>query len=1210
LDFMGRNFTVDAACASSLIATEIAIQDLESGKEDIVLAGGVHIFAHIPFLQVFDAMRALSMSSTIRPYDEHADGTIAGEGVGILVLKRLTDAERDGDRIYAVIRGAGSSSDGRAKGVTAPRVEGEEAALRRAYENSEIPPHTIELIEGHGTGTPVGDAVELEALGRVFGTAQQGRPFCALGSVKSMIGHAMPAAGAAGLIKTALSLYHRVLPPTLHCGSPRAQLLGPESPIYVNTETRPWIHSQHGAPRRAGVNAFGFGGVNAHIVLEEYRGASESEQPILHARWDSELVVLQANDRAGLVEASIKLAGYCEAKPDVELRDIAYTLNTRAREGERLAIVASSLEDLSTKLRHAAGLLGAPACTQIKDRQGIYYFADSSIRGGKIAFLFPGEGSQYLNMLSDVCIHFPEVRQAFDLADSAVHDPERWPPSAIIFPPPLLSPQETAAAEGRLFTIDRATEAVLTADAAMLNLLSSLQLEPDMMVGHSAGEWIAMAAAGVLQESEFFRSFEELSRMYARVAADTSVPRMSMLAVGGSGERVQTLVAEIGREVHIANDNCPHQVVAVVSATDEAPVIDHLQKHGLVVERLPYDRGYHTPAFTYICEPLRSYFSTMQIREPRKTLYSCSTASHYPSDPREILDLVSETFARPLYFRQTIDAMYEAGARVFVEVGPRGGLTAFVDDILRGREHMSVAMDQQRRPGILALNHALAMLEAQHVPLNLDTLYVRRQPRLLTFDPQADRMPHPDSAPGVIQISTCYPRLQPPVPVERKSAARSHPGVTWETRVRIEEHQPAPLPPAAVVTPAHGNGGDHSQVMKSHFALMEQFLETQEIVMRQFMSPDYDLATTEPVPAAVHSGQLESAFGAVPIAMPEPVAVATALTLPEAVSAPSEPGPLTSSNNLEAVLLKIVSDRTGYPAEMLGLDLDMEADLGIDSIKRIEVLAAIKEVANGAGPGEQAMEEIAKLKTLRQVLAMLSPVDGTAPAVEFPFTRSAELVSHQAGQRIELRCSIDPAEHLYLADHCLYFAGSEYGRQGAPVLSMPLTGSMEIMAEAAARLSPGQKVIGFKDMQAGRWMNVDQGGAPITLSIAAEFRDASNIRVAIRSGNGKSGDLLAECTVVVGNRFPELLSSAPLTLKNARPPQTTGRGIYTEHRMFHGPSFQGVLDLDLIGEDGVSGTLEVLPAGKLFRSDPNPRMQIDPFLLDAAGQMVGYWPVE
>ncbi|MCU1259019.1 MAG: beta-ketoacyl synthase, partial [Bryobacterales bacterium] len=199
---------------------------------------------------------------------------------------------------------------------------------------------------------------------------------------------------------------------------------------------------------------------------------------------------------------------------------------------------------------------------------------------------------------------------------------------------------------------------------------------------------------------------------------------------------------------------------------------------------------------------------------------------------------------------------------------------------------------------------------------------------------------------------------------------------------------------------------------------------------------------------------------------------------------------------------------------------------------------------------------------------------------------------------------------LYLADHCLYFAGSEYGRQGAPVLSMPLTGSMEIMAEAAARLSPGQKVIGFKDMQAGRWMNVDQGGAPITLSIAAEFRDSSSIRVAIRSGNGKSGDLLAECTVVVGSRFPELLSPAPLTLKNARPPQTTGRGIYTEHRMFHGPSFQGVLDLDLTGEDGVSGTLEVLPAGKLFRSDPNPRMQIDPFLLDAAGQMVGYWPVE
>jgi acyl transferase domain-containing protein len=269
LDLMGANYTVDAACASSLVSTDLAVEALLNGKCDLALAGGANVATAAPTFMLFCQLDALSRTGEIRPFDRDADGTLLGEGFGMLVLKRLADAERDEDRIYALIKGIGVASDGRARALLAPRVEGEELAIRRAYEASGVSPDTVGLVEAHGTATPVGDLAEVEALRRVFGERKGPRARCALGTVKSMIGHLIPAAGMAGLIKTALALHHKVLPPTLHCENPNPKLGLEQSPFYINKETRPWIHGAL-TPRRAGVNAFGFGGINAHAVLEEY----------------------------------------------------------------------------------------------------------------------------------------------------------------------------------------------------------------------------------------------------------------------------------------------------------------------------------------------------------------------------------------------------------------------------------------------------------------------------------------------------------------------------------------------------------------------------------------------------------------------------------------------------------------------------------------------------------------------------------------------------------------------------------------------------------------------------------------------------------------------------------------------------------------------------------------------------------------------------
>jgi acyl transferase domain-containing protein len=272
MDLAGRSYILDAACATSHVALENAVKDLLTDSCDYVLVGATQAAALVLEVMLFCALGAMSRQPELRPFDKDADGTMLGEGVGVLLLRRTKDAERDGNSIYAVIRGVGTASDGRAKAILAPRLEGQALAIGRAYKAAGVDPRTVELIEAHGTGIPLGDTTEIGALTEVFGPRQGRRPTCGVGSIKSMIGHCRSAAGIAGIIKATLALHHKVLPPTLRCPEPNPNLNLGRTPFYINTETRPWIRPSGGAPRRAGVSAMGFGGINGHCVLEEYRG--------------------------------------------------------------------------------------------------------------------------------------------------------------------------------------------------------------------------------------------------------------------------------------------------------------------------------------------------------------------------------------------------------------------------------------------------------------------------------------------------------------------------------------------------------------------------------------------------------------------------------------------------------------------------------------------------------------------------------------------------------------------------------------------------------------------------------------------------------------------------------------------------------------------------------------------------------------------------
>ena len=408
LDLGGTNCVTDAACASTFSALSMAVNELTVGQSELVIAGGCDTMNDIFMFMCFSKTPALSLSGDCRPFSDEADGTMLGEGLGMVALKRLADAERDGDHVYAVIRGVGSSSDGRAKSVYAPVSEGQAKAITRAYDIAGYGPDTVELVEAHGTGTKAGDVAEFGGLRIAFdASGRADRQWCALGSVKSQIGHTKSAAGAAGLIKAVLALHHKALPPTIKVARPNPKLELAASPFYLNTVARPWIRdASH--PRRAGVSSFGFGGSNFHVAVEEYTGPAE-RAPRLRT-FESEFVLLAANDDAALAKAARAMAADA-AKPGV----LVYLARTTQeaydpKAPSRLAVIAKDEAELADKLRAAADALDA----RQPPPRGVYL--GKGAHEGDVAFLFPGQGSQYVGMGAEAAMHFDEARAAWDLA--------------------------------------------------------------------------------------------------------------------------------------------------------------------------------------------------------------------------------------------------------------------------------------------------------------------------------------------------------------------------------------------------------------------------------------------------------------------------------------------------------------------------------------------------------------------------------------------------------------------------------------------------------------------------------------------------------------------------------------------------------------------------------------------------------------------------
>ncbi|HEV3215448.1 MAG TPA: beta-ketoacyl synthase N-terminal-like domain-containing protein [Vicinamibacterales bacterium] len=864
LDIMGPSYTVDAACASSLVAVDIAVKGLRHGEYDLALVGGLQVATPLPVLSLFCQLKALSLTERIRPFDKDADGTLLSEGIGMAVLKRRSQAERDGDRIYAFIKGTGVASDGRAVGVLAPRIEGEELALRRAYTAAGIAPSTVGLIEAHGTGTLVGDAAEVEALARVFGPRVRA-PQCALGSVKSMIGHTMPAAGIAGFIKAVLALYHKVLPATLNVTGPSPRLGIERTPFYINTETRPWIHGDATEPRRAGINAFGFGGINAHVVIEE--APAPDDGPTLDTEWDSEVCLFSVASRDEVIGLGRRVAAVLARDPAPALADVAYSLNTQHGAGgpssTTLGIVARSIDDLARKLDRALTRLGDPTCRKIKDVGGIYYFDEPLARSGRLAFVFPGEGAQYVNMLSDLCRHFPGVRACFDAMDRVLFNhPRGYRLSELVFPPPPFTEAERAAAERRLWQMDVAVEAVVAANQAICTLLKRLGIVPDAVLGHSSGEYSAMRAAGMVDEVHNDQRVVELNDQHGKAAGSGDLPiEAPLIAVGAARERVESLCASIGLTACVAMDNCRYQVVVIADPGAASVLEARLRDEGLLYERLSFDRPYHTPQFEPFARTLRPLLERWIVRPPVVPLYSCTSTTLYPSNLARAQQLAFDHWIRPVEFRRTIENMWRDGFRIFVEAGPRGNLTAFVEDVLADRPFAAISANVSRRTGLLQLHHLIAQLAAHGVALTLEPLYERR--RLSRIDWTTDpKQTAPRRSLGAVKLPTGAPamRLSPEMIelVRTRTSPAARPATLADvapppTRSTVEEaNPPAAMRSETVESQAISASAQRTgatQVMSAFLHTMDRFLTVEHALINNTFAGVRDAATAyRPLP--------------------------------------------------------------------------------------------------------------------------------------------------------------------------------------------------------------------------------------------------------------------------------------------------------------------------------------------------------------------------
>ncbi|MFZ5445149.1 MAG: aminotransferase class I/II-fold pyridoxal phosphate-dependent enzyme [Myxococcota bacterium] len=689
-DLNGPAMSIDAACSSALVAIHEAVVNLRARQVNVALAGGVYLNLNPDNLIGFSRIGAISPSGACRPFDAKADGFVMGEGVGMVVLKRLDDALRDGDRVYAVLRGSGCNNDGRGEGPMTPRPEGQRDAMWRAHTDVDFPVESISYVETHGTATTVGDVVEVGALKHFFneraGKALE-HPFCNLGSIKGNVGHTMSAAGVAGFIKTCLMLHHGVIPP-----QPGVEELNPKldlahSPFVVAREAKPW-----NVPlRRAAVSSFGFGGTNAHVLLEQAPAPKTVEA---HAS-GPQLLLLSAPTHALLKTHAEEIAHQVKLH-GLRVADVARTLASRHAHDCRVAFLASTREELLEKLGQvASGALDPSTPVPAEQR--------------KLGFLFAGQGAQRVGLLQDLVARFPALRSKLEQYDAATKAEFGFSLLAALYPPAGTDP---AAAQAFLTRTEICQPAMAALGIALGELLRECNVLPSVTLGHSLGEFAAASVAGMLPGAD---AVKLVARRGALMNGLQLADAGAMLAVMAERGVVQQHLAGV-EGVVVANHNHPTQVVlsGTTKGIEAAQAV--MAKAGLKHTRLDVSHAFHSPLMAGMDEKMKAVVAGLALQEPKVAVASCISGRTYHS-AAEAREIWVRHATSPVNFVEALQTCVDEGVTHFVQVGAGGALLAFARGVAPSAAMYPLAPNEGQDAGAMFLG-ALGQLWSRGVPVN------------------------------------------------------------------------------------------------------------------------------------------------------------------------------------------------------------------------------------------------------------------------------------------------------------------------------------------------------------------------------------------------------------------------------------------------------------------------------------------------------------
>ncbi len=710
-DLGGPSWSMDAACSSALVAIHEAVINLRAGQCSVAFAGGVYLNLQPDNLIGFSRIGAISPSGVCRPFDARADGFVMGEGVGMVMLKKLEDARRDGDRIWAVIKGSGCNNDGRGDGPMTPRAEGQIAAMGRAHRDLDFPVETIGFVETHGTATTVGDATEVGALKSFFQARAKtplDEPYCYLSSIKANIGHTMSAAGVAGFIKAALVLHHRTIPPQPSCEELNPSLELESSPFQIAQSELDWKASpKH--PRRAAVSSFGFGGTNAHVLLEEAPPVSSSEvehpQLFCFSAANEDLLRTYAAEVAEQI-ATLQLS----------CADVALTLAQRQSFDVRLAIVAQGRAQLIERLE---------AFVKGEDSGTFGTVLDASAR--QVAFLFPGQGAQRVGLLRDVVSRFPAVARRLKSLDGAVQHDAGASLLAALYP---AEPYDEVEAQALLTRTEVCQPAMAALGLALGQWLKELGVEPTVVLGHSLGEFVASSVAGMLPAEDAVRLVARRGQLMNKLGLKDPG---AMLAVMAERTLVEPLLAGLNN-VWLANHNHPTQLVLSGHTASIAAAKKKLEANGLKTAQLEVSHAFHSPLMEGVDDGMRRIVARLVLSPPATAIASCISGGLYTSVD-EARDIWVDHATAPVDFVSALETVVAQGCKLFIQVGAGNTLLSFARGAA-GKDSAFFSLGSaEGGDGGAQLLTTLAQLWVRGVPLNAAALLEGSDARLVMLPP-------------------------------------------------------------------------------------------------------------------------------------------------------------------------------------------------------------------------------------------------------------------------------------------------------------------------------------------------------------------------------------------------------------------------------------------------------------------------------------------